>query len=192
MSRDPYRNHNTRYHPWLLAKTPSSARTALDVGCGDGLLARKLAAHCREVVGIDADAAALAQASATDRVRFEQADFREFSGTFDYVTTVATLHHVPLEEGLAALRRLVAPGGTLAVVGLWKMTPRRDAAYLPLLPLIWAIDRYPPRPTGPDVAMRDPEETLDNIRACAAKTLPGARIRRRLMFRYTLLWQRPA
>ncbi|MEV0032119.1 class I SAM-dependent methyltransferase [Nocardia sp. NPDC050793] len=190
MSRDPYWNHNTRYHPWLLAKAPSSARTALDVGCGDGLLARKLAAHCREVVGIDADAAALAQASAADRVRFEQADFREFPGTFDYVTAVATMHHVLLEEGLTALRRLVAPGGTLAVVGLWKMTPRRDAAYFPLLPLIWAIDHYPPRPNGPDVPMRDPEEALDEIRACAATTLPGTRIRRRLMFRYTLLWQR--
>ncbi|WP_067836751.1 class I SAM-dependent methyltransferase [Nocardia lijiangensis] len=192
MSRDPYWNHNTHYHPWLLATAPSSARTALDVGCGDGLLAGKLAAHCREVVGIDADAAALAQASGADGVRFEHADFRDFPGTFDYVTAVATLHHVPLEEGLTALRRLVAPGGTLAVVGLWKMSARRDAAYLPLLPLIWAIDQYPPRQSEPDVPMRDPVDTLDDIRACAATILPGARIRRRLMWRYTLLWRRPA
>ncbi|TQM33085.1 class I SAM-dependent methyltransferase [Nocardia bhagyanarayanae] len=192
MTRDPYWNHNTRYHPWLLAKAPTSARTALDVGCGDGLLARKLATGGREVVGIDADSGALEQASGANGVRFEQADFREFPGTFDYVTAVATLHHVPLVEGLTALRRLVAPGGTLAVVGLWKMTPLRDAHYFPMLPLIWAIDHFPPRPSGPDVPLRDPVDTLDDIRKSAAAILPGARIRRRLMWRYTLLWQRPA
>ncbi|MGW0252454.1 class I SAM-dependent methyltransferase, partial [Nocardia goodfellowii] len=145
MRRDPYWNHNTHYHPWLLAQVPARARTALDVGCGDGLLARKLSTRCADVVGVDLDAAILETADRTPNIRYEQIDFRSVSGTFDFVAAVASLHHVPLTEGLCALRRLVAPGGTLAVVGLTKMTPRTDWGRLAFAPAVWAVDLWPPR-----------------------------------------------
>lgn len=190
MRGDPYWNHNTHYHPWLLKQVPSSARTALDIGCGDGLLAGKLAANGLAVTGIDVDAGILAQAPATTGARLEEADFLEYPGTFDVVTTVATLHHVPLHEGMSALRRLVAPGGTLAVVGVWNMTPRNDFHYLPLLPAIWAMDVLY-HVGDPGAHIRDPEESYAEIRSAAAELLPGARLRRRLMWRYTLLWRKP-
>ncbi|MGW2725418.1 hypothetical protein [Streptomyces sp. NPDC001492] len=38
---DPYRNHSVHYRPVVLAAVPDGCRTAVDVGCGDGLLARK-------------------------------------------------------------------------------------------------------------------------------------------------------
>ncbi|WP_083889376.1 class I SAM-dependent methyltransferase [Nocardia pneumoniae] len=190
MRGDPYWNHNTHYHPWLLKQVPHAAHTALDIGCGDGLLAGKLARRGLTVTGIDVDGGILAQAPATTGVRLEKADFLDYPGTFDIVTTVATLHHVPLREGMSALRRLVAPGGTLAVVGLWNMSPRKDYHYLPLLPVIWAMDVLH-RVDGPAARVRDPEEDYADIRSAAAELLPGARLRRRLMWRYTLLWRKP-
>lgn len=192
MPADPYWNHNTHYHRWLLEQVPNGAQSALDVGCGDGLLAGKLAQRCSTVVGIDADAGILAAATGPPNVKFEHADFRTYPGTFDYVTAVASLHHVPLTEGLTALRELVAPGGTLAVVGLWKTTLHADLGHMLLLPVIMAIDLFPPRPVDPGAAVRDADDTLADIRRAAANILPGARIRRRLMWRYTLLWQQPA
>ncbi|WP_454197449.1 class I SAM-dependent methyltransferase [Nocardia sp. Marseille-Q1738] len=191
MRGDPYWNHNTHYHPWLLKQVPHSARTALDIGCGDGLLAGKLACGGLAVTGIDVDAGILAQTPATTGVRLQEADFLNYPGTFDVVTIVATLHHVPLRAGMSALRRLVAPGGTLAVVGLWKMTPRNDFHYLPLLPVIRAMEVMH-RMSGPGARMHDPEQSYDEIRSAAAELLPGARLRRRLMWRYTLLWRKPA
>ncbi|WP_330230842.1 class I SAM-dependent methyltransferase [Nocardia sp. NBC_00508] len=192
MHEDPYWNHNTHYHPWLLKQVPDSARTALDIGCGDGLLAGKLARRGLTVTGIDVDAGILAQTTpSATAVRLEQADFLDYPGTFDIVTTVATLHHVPLREGMSALRRMVAPGGTLAVVGLWNMTPRNDFHYLPLLPAIWALDAVH-RVGGPGARVRDPQEGYADIHTAAAELLPGARLRRRLMWRYTLLWRKPA
>ncbi|BDT87621.1 methyltransferase [Nocardia cyriacigeorgica] len=192
VSGDPYWNHNTHYHPWLVAQVPGSARTALDVGCGDGLLASKLSARCESVLGIDVDGEIIADGTTPANVRLTQGDFRELDQTFDVVTAVATLHHVPLIEGLTALRDLVAPGGTLAVVGLWKMSVRADAGYLPLIPAIWAIDKWHGGSRGPGFTCRDPEDTLPEIRSAAAELLPGAQIRRRLMWRYTLLWHKPA
>ncbi|MET9284918.1 class I SAM-dependent methyltransferase [Nocardia beijingensis] len=118
MRDDPYWNHNTHYHPWLLKQVPRGARTALDIGCGDGLLAGKLAGRGLTVTGIDVDPDIIARAPAVAGVSLEQADFLDYAGSFDVVTTVATLHHVPLRAGITALRRLVAPGGVLAVVGL--------------------------------------------------------------------------
>ncbi len=192
VSADPYWNHNTHYHPWLIAQVPESARTALDVGCGDGLLASKLATRCESVLGVYVDGEIITSATTPANVRLAQADFRELDQSFDVVTAVATLHHVPLGEGLAALRDLVTPGGTLAVVGLWKMSVRADAGYLPLLPAIWAIDKRHGGSRGPGFTCRDPEDTLPEIRSAAAELLPGAQIRRRLMWRYTLLWRKPA
>ncbi|MBF6193815.1 class I SAM-dependent methyltransferase [Nocardia implantans] len=191
MRDDPYWNHNTHYHPWLLKQVPRSARTALDIGCGDGLLAGKLAGRGLTVTGIDVDPAIIARAPAVAGVSLEQADFLDYAGSFDVVTTVATLHHVPLRAGLTALRRLVAPGGVLAVVGLWKMSPRTDFHYFPLFPLIWAI-HLSHRVGGPNARTRDPIDGFAEIRSTAAELLPGARVRRRLMWRYTLLWHKPA
>lgn len=188
---DPYWNHNTRYHPWLLKQVPRSARTALDIGCGDGLLAGKLARHGLAVTGIDIDADILTRVPAMAGISLERADFLEYTGSFDVVTTVATLHHVPLREGITALRRLVAPGGVLAVVGLWNMTPRKDFHYFPVAPLVWATDALHRR-GGPNAQMRDPVDDYADIRSAARELLPGARMRRRLMWRYTLLWHKPA
>ncbi|MFC6010178.1 class I SAM-dependent methyltransferase [Nocardia lasii] len=192
MSTDPYWNHNTHYHPWVLDQVPDHARTALDIGCGDGLLARKLAGRCDAVLGVDTDARVIADAPATPTVHLEHTDFRDLDQTFDVVTAVATLHHVPLRDGLTTLRRLVAPGGVLAVVGLWKMHPLTDFPYYAALPAIRAVDRRHRRVLGgPEMVLRDPRETLAEIRTTAAELLPGAQIRRRLMWRYTLRWQNP-
>jgi hypothetical protein len=38
----------------------------------------------------------------------------------------------------------------------------------------------------------DPQETLGDIRAAAEQELPGARIRRRLFWRYSLVYDAPA
>ncbi|MGX9225665.1 methyltransferase domain-containing protein [Streptomyces albus] len=56
MPRDdltPYWNTNVARHRDVLAAVPRGCGDALDVGCGDGLLARKLTAAARRVTGVD-------------------------------------------------------------------------------------------------------------------------------------------
>jgi 2-polyprenyl-3-methyl-5-hydroxy-6-metoxy-1,4-benzoquinol methylase len=41
-----YWNHNTAYHPWLVSIAAEHRGDVLDIGCGDGLLAKRMR-RCR-------------------------------------------------------------------------------------------------------------------------------------------------
>ncbi|HWJ62093.1 MAG TPA: class I SAM-dependent methyltransferase [Acidimicrobiales bacterium] len=192
-------NHNIAQYPVILEAAPSPCRRALDVGCGQGHLIERLAPVADSVIGIERDHDALAAAS--DRttylrnVTLIQADVLTAElplGGFDLVTAVASLHHLPLDHGLARLAELVAPGGTLVVVGLareqgWKDLVRGAAAFPVANALVLKRGH-----TAVGAPIEDPVESLPEIQAAADRIVPGAQIRRRLLFRYTLVWTRPA
>ncbi|MEV7804485.1 class I SAM-dependent methyltransferase [Microbispora sp. NPDC088329] len=58
-------NHNTHYHHLALQAVAPGAKTALDVGTGDGLLAADLRELVPQVTAIDLDPAVLDRARAT-------------------------------------------------------------------------------------------------------------------------------
>jgi len=93
-------NHNTHYYPLVLAAVPDGCRRALDVGCGEGMLARELAARVPQVVGIDKHepSIALAREQGPDgRVEYVLGDFLEYpfpAASFGLVSCVAALHHL--------------------------------------------------------------------------------------------------
>ncbi|OCI30936.1 class I SAM-dependent methyltransferase [Oerskovia enterophila] len=201
---DPYWNHSTHYHPDLTRLVGPGTRTALDVGCGEGLLTRRLkAAGAGRVLGLDLDqdqveraraaSGGPPQATGLDYVAGDVlAPLPGLAEPFDLVTTVATLHHLPLHGGLRRLRALVAPGGTLAVVGLTRPRTASDhavsAAAIPAAGI--ARRRRGEWEHGAPIA----EVTTSHaeLRAAAREILPGARLRRRLYWRYTLVWRAPA
>ena len=123
-SEDRLWNLNIRYHRVVLDAIPSGARTALDVGCGDGLLTFDIAGQGLLVTGLDTDAASVRRAAsdsrASDTTRFVVGDLFSFlseDGSFDLVASIAMLHHVDAEAGVRRMRELVRPGGVLAIVG---------------------------------------------------------------------------
>ncbi|WP_394621819.1 class I SAM-dependent methyltransferase [Lentzea sp. JNUCC 0626] len=193
-------DHNAWYRRWLFRQLPSRARTALDVGCGHGVLARTIPAD--EVTAIDASERMIEIASSTDRdsrVRWVRGDvFTEDLGRFDVVTAEASLHHLPLREGLERLRELTAPGGTLVVVGLYTIATPLDwaveAVTLPANAIVGAVKAATGtagKPYDVDMPVVMSAPTLNEIREAAAEILPGARIRRRLFWRYSMVWHAP-
>lgn len=197
-----YWNHNVAFHRRIVRDAALRGGNALDVGCGDGLLLAHLATVCRCVVGLDPDVQVVARA----RRRLEQnpqaevllddvmdPDLPQRIGTFETVSCVATLHHLPLEPAMARLSELVAPSGRLIVVGLAANGSLWDwvLSALAVLPLrvVGTLRRETP---DIGVVTRPPRETLAEIRAAASRLLPGATIRRRFYYRYTLIWDRPA
>ncbi len=196
-------NASAHYHAWLLSQIPSSARTALDVGCGDGRFARRLASHGLEVDAIDRDGRLIdaAREMPASGVRWIHEEVLAPTSPlradgYDVVVVIAALHFMPSQEALARLRTLIRPRGTLLVVGLYRAAGASDAIMSALmLPFHVAIGAYRSRRGDAfmrydaNVPMVAPSESLREIRAAAAMTLPGAVVRRRAFWRYTLQWR---
>ncbi|WP_225824563.1 class I SAM-dependent methyltransferase [Streptomyces naphthomycinicus] len=195
-------DHNAHYHRWLLRQLPRRFGTALDVGCGSGDLARLLAGRAESVLGADADRRILARARVSTRpdspvtYTLAAAPHGLPAGPYDVITCVAVLHHLPFAETLTRLRRELAPGGTLVVVGCARpASPVDHALGLVAVPLNaltgWVKTRGRRafgRPASMTAPTRDPEMTFAEISREARRLLPGARLRRRLFWRYTLVW----
>ena len=106
---------------WIEARAPLAGRRVLDVGCGGGILAEAMAARGAEVLGIDLAEASLSVARLHALGSGGAPEYRAISaedcaaqmpGTFDIVTCLEMLEHVP-DPGsvIAACARLVKPGG---------------------------------------------------------------------------------
>jgi len=197
MERRPW-NRNIHYHDVVLNAVPPNCRRALDIGCGDGRLAARLAERCGEVVAIDVHAPTLARARTTHaskNLTFVEADVMRHpfeDAGFDCITSIATLHHLPLVAALERISRLLRPGGVLALIGLYRLRTPADFVWAhAAMPVSWW---FRVTKTFEEVAapMREPDETLGEIRRTVAAVLPGAVVTRRLLFRYSVLWRRPS
>jgi len=192
-------NHNSNYHAALLREVPPRCGRALDVGCGDGAFARKLASRAGRVDAIDADAAVIAcardQSPVPSNVLFILADFLAYpidADAYDFVAALASLHHMPFEPALEKMTGALRPGGVLAVLGIWPVATTRDqivSGAAVVANRAYQLLRGPDRVTAPTAP---PTMTLDELRVRAAQLLPGARVRRRLLWRYTLRWTKPS
>jgi 2-polyprenyl-3-methyl-5-hydroxy-6-metoxy-1,4-benzoquinol methylase len=195
-----YWNHNAAYHPWILRRAARHrGGRALDVGCGDGLLVRRLVEAGLDTVGIEPDPEAAERARARLRGRprasILQTDLASFEGepgSFDLVTMVAPLHHMDTRAAFDRAADLLRPGGTLLVVGIAANRSVMDwvfsAVTLPAVRLGSLLHRE-----TQDIGVRTApaRESLADIRALAAEVLPGARLRRGLYYRYLLAWTAP-
>jgi ubiquinone/menaquinone biosynthesis C-methylase UbiE len=198
MARADVWNHNVHYQPVILGAVPPGCGPALDVGCGDGMLACRLADRCAQVTGIDRDprmiALARARAGARACVHFIEADFltHDFpAASFDFVCANTSLHHMDFAAALMTMARILRPGGRLAVIGL--AADRSVTDLLAAAPGVPAdlFYRAVYRRGESGAPIMDPEMSWRQVGAAAAAALPGVRYRRHLLWRYSLLWQKP-
>ncbi len=86
----------------------------LDVGCGPGDVARRLASLGVAVTALDLE---LREPIATPGVTYVEQDFLAFEAApFDAIVFTSSLHHIaPLDRTIAQVARLLVPGGRLIV-----------------------------------------------------------------------------
>lgn len=121
-SYEDHRDGRSRYHDLLddleieLALPYVRDHEVLEVGCGTGLILRRLQQHASRAVGVDLSPGML------ERARARGLEVREGSATalpfadasFDVAVSFKTLAHVPdLPRALAEMARVVRPGGVL-------------------------------------------------------------------------------
>ena len=101
------------------SRTPLAGKTALDVGCGAGLLTEPLARLGASVTGIDASPEVIAvarehTASMALDIDYRIGDVQELPGQFDLVTAMEVIEHVADPSAfLKALAKRLAPDGLL-------------------------------------------------------------------------------
>ncbi|GAB6858616.1 class I SAM-dependent methyltransferase [Microbacterium xylanilyticum] len=201
-ARHPW-SHNDAFHSWMVARLPAGRGEALDIGCGRGELLARLAQHFDHVHGIDIDAgmreASAARCAGLANVTVDATPLEQVSEGKNVVTMIAVLHHLDLMPALRQVDRILKPGGRFLCVGLARPDSAADqlwdVASMLTNPIIgfvkhpWVAQQADAAPPFP---VKDPEYTLAQIRDAVRQTMPGAVIRRRLGFRHTIEWTKPA
>lgn len=125
-----YRYQRRKYEELVALLPARRFRRALDLGCGLGLLSRRLAAHADNVVGVDIAPSAIARARALHpdltNVTFEPYDLlalpASFDGCFDLVMVADVIYYLsPLDDAIlkslaSRIARLLSPGGVCMLV----------------------------------------------------------------------------
>ncbi len=194
-----YWNHNSAYHPMIVAVAEMVNGDVLDVGCGEGLLVERLADVSRSVTGIDRDEEAVRQAlhrtAGLTKVTVAEADFMELEvppDSYDLITFVAAVHHMDLESALRRSAEMLRPGGRLLVVGLSANKSVGDYVQSALLfPIVRVMSRIHRETRAVEVIAIPPAESFTEIKTTAGHLLPTARLRRLLYYRYVLSWTKP-
>jgi 2-polyprenyl-6-hydroxyphenyl methylase/3-demethylubiquinone-9 3-methyltransferase len=102
-------------------RTPLAGKTALDVGCGAGLLAEPLARLGANVTAIDASPQVIAVArqhasTAGLDIDYRVGDVQELEGEFDLITCMEVIEHVADPASFVkALAKRLATGGLLVM-----------------------------------------------------------------------------
>jgi SAM-dependent methyltransferase len=195
----PHWNHNIHYHPVIPRAVPGDCRRVLDVGCGEGALSRELRRVAPSVTGIDVDAASIDRARAQTPSRGVDYVLDGFlthpfePASFDLVVSVAALHHMDMAAALDRMRTLLRPGGVLALVGLARSASPADLPFA-LAGAIGARLHRLNKTEHPCAAptVWPPPTTFGQARRLASRALPGVRYRRHLLWRYSLVWTKPA
>ena len=205
---------NDHYHNFLLRHFPSNCHDALEIGCGAGGFARLLAKRSQNVLALDLspEMIRIARERSTEfpNIGFELADVCERVlpvESVDCIATIATLHHLPIREILLKMKAALKPGGVLLVLDLFE--PERNllrpegvldtfsnvlaipvSVTLRLIHQGRLLPRREVRDAWAEHERHDIYPTMSQVRELCAEILPGARVRKHLLWRYSIVWEK--
>jgi|ERR1700682_3015686 len=199
---------NEHYHNCLLNQLPAHCCEVLEIGCGAGAFARALAARSNHVLGVDLspEMIRLAREKSKDisNLEFQMADIGDWeveSEHFDCIASIATLHHLPFREVLLKMKVALKPSGILLILDLFE--PRGAFDYflnfvaLPVSVALRLIHHHrllPRREVRAAWAAHEAHDlypTMNEVRSICAEVLPNAKVRKHLLWRYSIVWKKP-
>ncbi|HEX5882910.1 MAG TPA: class I SAM-dependent methyltransferase [Pyrinomonadaceae bacterium] len=200
---------NNHYHDSLLKYVPESCENALEIGCGTGAFARELGKRCKRVVAIDMSEemirVARRRSVGIENVEFELADAMRWEfpkAQFDFICSIATLHHLQQRELLMKIKDALKPGGVLVVLDLVESSGLVDRVLDVVgfgvscgLRLIHNGRLQPPpevRKAWEQHGKHDHYSTVKQVRTLADEILPGSNVKRCLLWRYLLVYRKTA
>lgn len=206
VSLDDSDNYNP-YYSFLLRHVPSTCHAALEIGCGSGAFSRLLSCRAERVLALDLSpnmiASAIQQSSHLSNISFTVADIlnTELSPEeFDCIVSIATLHHLPMETVLLKLKKALKVNGRLIILDLFQSDGLVDyftsALALPVSMGLRLMNtgRLRPKPevrkAWAEHARNDSYLTMNEVRSVCERILPGAQVRKHLLWRYSIIWKK--
>ena len=206
LSRDGW-DHNSHYHDFLLKQLSPRCTDALEIGCGTGAFSRLLASRSDRVLALDLSPqmirVARERSEQYSNIDFQVADAMtwEFpTEQFDCVASIATLHHLPIGETLLKMKGALKINGTLIILDLFQAERLSDiltsALAVPANIILKSINtgrlREPRevRKAWAEHGRRDSYPTLSQVRQICTSVLPGAKVRKHLLWRYSMIWKK--
>lgn len=200
-------DHNAHYHDFLLRQVPEHCSRALEIGCGAGEFTRLLAARAGEVVAVDLSPRMIRLARertpSQTNIEFVCADVmgcQLADESFDCVATLTTMHHLPAEAALRKIAKALKPGGVFVCLDLYRRSGAgdllSDALAYPSSALLrlakTGMLRAPKelREAYEEHGRTDSYLTLPQVGRACAEAMPGARARRHLLWRYSVVWEK--
>jgi SAM-dependent methyltransferase len=197
--------HNDHYHNFLLRHLPPHSHNALEIGCGTGTFARRLAERSQHVVAVDLSPEMIRLARThsghLSNVEFQLTDIRDYAlamESFDCIASIATLHHLPYREMLLKMKAALKPGGVLLILDLFEPAGLSDSVAnflaVPLsvsLRLIHHGRLLRPREEREAWSAHEHHDsylTMREARQLCIEILPGASVRKHLLWRYSIIW----
>lgn len=200
-------DHNNHYHSFLLQQLPQKGNTVLDIGCGTGEFSRLLAQRFDRVVAIDLSPntikVARERSQNYNNIDFQVADISQWqfpSEYFDAIVSIATFHHFSVENLLPNLQAALKPGGKLIILDLLEQENIQDFfSDLIAVPLNWLFlqqNRHIQQSPEAIAAMKehlrtDTFLTQSQVKQIYLNSLPEAKIRKHLFWRYSVVWKKP-
>jgi ubiquinone/menaquinone biosynthesis C-methylase UbiE len=199
---------NNHYHEFLLKQIPENCENALEIGCGTGAFARRLAERCGRVTALDLSPemirVARERSKQFENLQFELADAMTWDfpkSRFNFVCTIATLHHLDQRELLPKIKDALKPNGILVILDLVQSSSiverMLDVIGLGVSSGLQLIHngrlQSPPevRKAWEQHGQHDHYPTIQQLRALANEILPRSSVKRHLLWRYTLVYQKP-
>lgn len=201
-------NHNNHYHRFLLKQLPSKCQNVLDLGCGTGEFSRLLAERADEVTALDLSPNSIQIARQRSQqfknINYQIADVSRWDFPpkyFDAIISIATFHHLSLEQLVPKLKAALKPGGVLIVLDLFEHHNFKDTLSDAIaVPLNWWLLKVNNRHIKPNpeavAAMKEHLRSdrflnLSQAKKIYASLLKNAKVRRHLFWRYSVVWQKP-
>jgi SAM-dependent methyltransferase len=198
---------NNHYHDFLLKHVPQNCEDALEIGCGTGAFARLLAKRSKRVLALDLSSemirVARSHSRQFDNLEFQLADAMTWDfpqSRFDFICSIATLHHLQQRELFVKIKNALKHRGVLVVLDLVesnslveRMLDVFGFGVSGSLRLIHNGRLKPPREVRKaweQHGKHDHYSTVSQMRALADEILPGASVRRHLLWRYSLVYQK--
>lgn len=200
-------NHNNCYFEHLIKFIPNNIETCLDIGCGKGELSFMLSKKSKRVIAVDLADKMIEKAKALHPSKNIQyicgniLEMRFEDNSIDVIITTATAHHLPYEWLLCFAKYKLKKGGKLIILDLAKAKSVSDyiiwgSAFIPNIAMnlikngrLQKDDAHS-KEVWERHGKHDTYMTMDEIKSLAKKHIPTAKIKRKLFWRYSLIWEK--